>query len=301
MWLKQIKLFQLSKATSYSAEQLEEKLEILAFRPCLPSMPFTCGWVPPIQEDGMPLVQGLNGRLMICLQTEEKVLPATIIRQTLDEKIKQIEKIEGRNIRSKEKLSLKDEIIHTLLPRAFSKLSRMYAYIDIQHQWLVLGTSNAKKAEQFLSILKKSISEEIQPVEAKKFAPLLTHWLKHQDYPTAFSIGKACVLQDPEQKNRTIRCQQQNLFAAGIQSLIKEGCEAKQLALCWQDRVNFVLSADQFSLSGLQYQEAVIAQAKEMDAETKQQQFNADFLIMTETLSGLFRDLLEEVAVPCLA
>lgn len=294
MWLKQIKLFQFPQ-TQYSAEQLEKKLEALAFRPCLPSMPFTSGWVPPVQEDGMPLVQGLNGCFMICLQTEEKVLPAAIIRQALDEKVKEIQSREGRNIRSKEKLALKDEIIHTLMPRAFSKLSKVYAYIDTKNHWLVLGTANAKKAEQFMALFKKSFSEEIHPLDAKKVSPLLTRWLKHQDYPAAFSIGKACMLQDLDQRSRTIRCQQQDLFASSIQALVKEGCAVKQLALSWQDRINFMLSADQYSFSGLQYQESVIAEVKDMDAETKQQQFNADFLIMTESLSALFKDLIEEM------
>ena len=32
---------------------------------------------------------------------------------------------------------------------------------------------------------------------------------------------------------------------------------------------------------------------QEMEAGTKQQQFNTDFLIMTETLDGLFKDLLK--------
>lgn len=36
----------------------------------------------------------------------------------------------------------------------------------------------------------------------------------------------------------------------------------------------------------------MIAQAKiEMEPETRQQQFDADFLIMTETLSALLKDL----------
>ena len=36
---------------------------------------------------------------------------------------------------------------------------------------------------------------------------------------------------------------------------------------------------------------------KEMEAGTKQQQFNADFLIMTETLDGLLKDLLNSFVV----
>ena len=99
-------------------------------------------------------------------------------------------------------------------------------------------------------------------------------------------------MQDPNQENRIIRCKQQDLFAPGIQSLIKDGCEAIQLALSWQDRVNFVLSND-LSLSSVQFQDEIIAQAKEMEPETKDQQFDADFLIMTDTLNHVINELLD--------
>ena len=44
------------------------------------------------------------------------------------------------------------------------------------------------------------------------------------------------------------------------------------------------------------FKDEIIEQVKEMEAGTKQQQFNADFLIMTETLDGLLKDLLDSFA-----
>ena len=99
------------------------------------------------------------------------------------------------------------------------------------------------------------------------------------------------MLQDANQQNRIIRCQQQDLFASNIQSLIKEGCEVKQLVLSWNDQVNFAL-ADDFSLRSIQFQDEIKEQAKDMEPETKQQQFDEDFLIMTATLSNLLNELL---------
>lgn len=204
---------------------------------------------------------------------------------------KELEGIEGRKVYQKEKLSLKDEMVITLLPKAFSKFTRIYAYIDTKNHWLILNTTNTKKSTQFISLFKKAITEDIQASEIKKLSPIITNWLKNQTYPTSFSIEKSCVLQDPDQQNRIIRCQQQDLFASSIQTLIKEGCEAKQLAFCWQDRVYFTLTADNFWLHGIRYQEEITSQAKEIEAESKQQQFIADFFIMTETLAALLKEL----------
>lgn len=287
---KQIQLFQLTSPIQSSSTALAERLESLAFNPCLPSMPSSAGWVSPIDEEEAPLARGINGCIMICLQIEEKILPASVVGQTLKEKIKHIEIAEARKVRQKEKLNFKDEIIHTLLPRAFTKLTRIYAYIDTRNQWLILHTTSPVKTELFISMFKKSLGNGIDSFAVTKPSAIITHWLKTQDYPAFFAIEKACVLQDPDQQNRVIRCQQQDLFAASIQSLVKDGCEAIQIALCWHDRLNFVLAND-FSLRSIRLAENDIAEIND-DMETAQQKFDADFIMMTEMFSGLVKDLL---------
>ena len=294
MWFKQIQLFEL-KEFNLNIEKLNEKLHLLAFEPCSRSLPSTMGWIPLLDEENSPLVQAVNGNLMICLQIEEKIMPAVVIRQELNEKIKQIETTEHRKMGHKEKLSLKDEVTLTLLTRAFSKLTKIYAYIDTKNQWLVVGSTHLKKVEQFISMFKKSVTEKIHSIALKKLSPIMTNWLKDQDYPSSFSIEKSCVLQDQNQQKRIIRCQQQNLFASSIQELIKDGCEVKQFALIWQDRINFTLTND-FLLQSIKFQDEITAQSREMEAETNQHKFYADFLVMSETLSLFFKDLLKEFA-----
>jgi len=303
MWFKQIQLFQLTSPLNSSATSLAERLEPLAFKPCLPTMPTSMGWVSPIDMDDEVLARGINGCIMICLQVEEKILPASVIGDNLKEKIKQIELNEARKVRKNEKINFKDEIIHTLLPRAFSKYTRIPGYIDTRNGWLILNTTSPKKTELFISLLKKSIGDIVEPFETIKPSALITQWLKTQSYPREFSIEKSCVLQDPNQQNRVIRCQEQDLFAGSIQSLVKDGCEAIQIGLCWQDRINFVLS-DSFMLRGVKLADEDITNLRE-DVETKQQRFDADFVLMSEMLSGLIQDLLanfeEKAQVPKLA
>ncbi len=105
------------------------------------------------------------------------------------------------------------------------------------------------------------------------------------------------MLQDVDQQNRIIRCQHQDLFASSIQSLLKGGCEVKQLALSWQEQIYFVL-ADDFSLRSIRFQDEIKEQAKDMEPETQEQQFNADFFIMSTCLRELLAELLEVFAKP---
>lgn len=292
MLLKQIQLFRLEDTSCFILENLLHKLEQLTFNPCLPSTSYSAGWVPPIDDNDMPLAISINSKMILCLQIEEKILPASVVQQELRDKVKEIaEQEQGRKVYKKEKQSLKDEIIMTLLPSAFSKLTRIYAYIDPQNQWLVLGTINLKKTEQFIDIFKKSISEAISVFELKKIPLIMTDWIRHKNYPTSISIEKACVLQDPKQQSRIIRCQQQDVFANGIQTLINEGCEIIQLALQWQDHLHFTFS-HKFHLQSMRFAVDIIAEANDMEAETKLQQFTADFFIMSQSLSQLLNELL---------
>ena len=294
MWFKQAQLFQLNESIAYQPEAIAEKLQQLAFTPCLPSFPLSVGWAPPCESDNeeAPLVHAGNGFILLCLQVEEKILPAAVIRQALQAKVKRIEKLEDRKVRQKDKLSLKDEVIMDLLPRAFTKMTRIYAYIDTKTRLLVLGTTSQTRTDQFITLFKRSFTEGFHAFDLPKLGPVMTVWLKNKKHPGIFSVEESCLLQDPNHENRMIRCQHQDLFAQSIQTFINEGCLLKQVALCWHERVGFVL-ADDFSLRSIKYLEGVKSAANEIEAENKQQQFDADFFIMSQTLSGMIEDLLK--------
>ncbi len=290
MWFKQIQIFQLSSRFKHEASDINNRLEPFAFQACLPSMPSSMGWVSPIDEENAPLTRGLNGCFMITLQIEEKILPASVVNHNLKDKIKQIELNEARKVRQKEKLNYKDELVHTLLTRAFTKFTLLNAYIDVRNQWLILNSISPAKTELFLSMFKKAFGECMEETEVIKPSALLTHWLKTQEYPQEFSIGKACVLQDPDQQNRVVRCQQQDLFTSGVQTIFQEGFNVIQMELCWQDRIRFVI-ADDFSLRSVSLNEEDINEMKE-NYETKQERFDADLILMSESYTGMFKDLL---------
>lgn len=292
MWFKQVQLFRITQSINSSVQAVIDKLEPLAFQPCLPSMESSIGWVAPVEDEGEPLAKAANGCIMLCMQIEEKILPASVVNQALKDKIKMIEQSEARRIRKKEKLSFKDDVMVTLLPRAFTKLNRLYAYIDTRNQWLLINTTSASRTEMFLSLFKKAFGECVESYDVAKPAAVLTSWLKDKNYPTEFAIEKACVLQDPNQQHRVIRCQQQDLFDESIQSLVKDGCAVIQLALNWHDKLTFVLAED-FSIRSIRLAEEDIVEIQE-EMESKQHKFAADLIMMGEMFAGLINDLLTQ-------
>lgn len=293
MWFKQAHVLQLVPAISGDEKALAAKLEPLAFRPCLPSLPSSHGWVAPLDQEDAPLVYATSRYLLICMQLEEKILPASVVRQALDEKIKQIRSTRGEAISQKEKYALRDEIIHTLLPRAFSKLSRFFAFFDKKNNWLIINTTIPSKLENFLGLFKKTLGDTAyHAIESKGVASTLTQWLLEDNAPRSILVEKFCLLKDPNQQRRVIRCQQQDLSVAAIRSLIKDGCEVDELSLNWHDKITFTLTST-FDLKSICYHDEVKNLAKDGGLESKQQQFEVDFFIMTEILSTLIQTLID--------
>lgn len=294
MWFKQATLYQFSRSIKMDQQTLSEALTPLSFSPCLPSLPSSMGWVSPIDQEG-PLVYGNHRFWMICLQFEEKLLPSTVVRQAVLEKIEEIEKKEARTVRGKEKLSIKDEITQTLLPKAFTKKSRVHAFLDLEHRWLVIDSTTPAKVERFMAFLKRALPAiDFTLPETKKPSAVMTEWLKGRE-PHDFEVGQSGVLQDPQQERRMIRCQHQDLSSTPIQSLLKDGCEITQLAMTWKDQLQFTLTS-QFAIRSIKFQEAVIALSKSDYTETPQQRFDADFVIMTDVLTQMIETLYAEFA-----
>lgn len=291
MWFKQLQLFKLSKSISYNTASFAEQLMQFAFTPCLQNLPSTMGWVAPLEQDHASLVYSSNGCMLICLQTEEKILPAAVVNQKLKEEIKEIEETRENKVSKKERQTIKGSIYYSLLPKAFGKISRLYAYIDTKNNWLILNSASQKKIEAFNSFFKKTLPNiSLLPLELKNISQVMTNWLQNDKCPNSLTIENSCVLQDPRKQARIIRCQQQDLFAPSIQKLISESCEVSQMSFTWKDRVTFTLK-DDFTLRSLKYQEALLDLAKESATEDEQDQFDADFIIMAETLSELLTDL----------
>lgn len=295
MWFKNLALFQFTENFTVTVEELEKQLAEHAFSQCSNSAPISMGWVSPMAQD-MPLVHAASGFMMVSFKIQEKMVPAGVIKELLDEKVEEIELRESRKVKKKEKDTLKEEIYQTLLPRAFTRNTVINAYIDTQAGWLVVNASSAKKAENLTINLRKALgSLKIRIPEVLPVSMLLTQWLKTNEYPQDLTIEDQCVLQDNKDASGIIRCQRQNLFTDDILSLIDSGREVIQLALSWQDQLGFVIN-DEFMLKSLKFLEVVQDKANDIVSETKEERFDADFIIMAETLRDFIASIMQVFA-----
>lgn len=296
MLIKQAQIFQLTEINEL-VDNLEEKLEKLPFTSCTPSMFMSIGWVAPLEEffeeeESDELVYRISDYLILCCKLEEKILPLKVIQHELKEKIRQIEYKENRKVGQKEKFTLKTQIIITLLPKAFSQFTKIYIYIDLVQDRLILDTINSKKTMQFISLFNKSFGKELKIFDKiNKLSSLMTGWMEKSEELLEFSIAKSCVLQDPNKQTRRIRCQQQDLLSPNIQALLKDGYKVKQLALNWQNQIDFILD-NRLLLSSIKLQDQMFEQEKIKEGSL-QQQFCSKLLLELDAISNLIEDLLQ--------
>lgn len=294
MWFKNVCLYTLEQDFPYDAEGLDERLARDGFEPCGRLDMESGGFSPPLGEGASQLVHATGPCLMMAIKEESKLLPAGVIRESLDERVQAIEAQEDRKVRKKEKDRLKDEIVLDLLPRAFSRSKRTFGYIDTRNGWLLVDAATWKKAEEFTERLRDVLGTfPVNPPEADT-APqaVMTRWLTRDAPPSDFALGDECVLVDPELEGGEVRCKRLDLSSAEVKNHLKAGKRVARLALTWQDRVSFVLDAD-MSLKRLRFLDAVQDERAETETNTDAERFDSDFAIMSLELSRLMPRLLE--------
>lgn len=282
MWFKNLIVYRLSTPIELSSDQLETRLEEFAFRPCNSQEQSKYGWSKPMGKHGSSLIHVTDGNILLCARKEDKMLPASVIKEALDEKVEMIEQETARPVKKKEKDALKEEIIHTLLPRAFSRLGSTFAYIAPKQGLIIVDASSHNKAEDLLALLRKSIgSLAVLPVQSKTpVDQTMTQWLTGEGSTAPFTLLEEAELKSPLENGAVLRCKNQDLLSTEIQAHIENGMFVTKAALQYGDSMTFVLNED-MTIKRVKFTDVVTEQQEDQDKADKAACFDADFAIMT--------------------
>lgn len=292
MWFKNLRIYRLTRTIDTSPETLETKLAEHSFQPCSNLEFSRYGWISPLGRHGDLYTHTVNGCTMICARKQEKILPPAAINEMVEEKVADLEARQDRSIYRKEKRNIKDEVIHTLLPRALTRSSQTFAYFSGKQDLLVIDAASATKAEEFLDYLRHTLGElPVVPLTCHGDpAEIMTHWLK-QKTPKGFDLDNECELRNPRESNNIVRCRNQELESDEIMGHLKAGKRVIQLAINWKDAVHFLLTED-FGIKRLKFEDSIRDEA-DTNADDTVSQFDQDFAVMSLQLGFLIDDLLE--------
>ncbi|MGB5065110.1 MAG: recombination-associated protein RdgC [Candidatus Competibacter sp.] len=293
MWFKNMTLFRLVEPLPLSAETLAARLEQHAFQPCPSHQPSSAGWVPPLGRKGRDLVHAAAGRLLLCLRIEEKVLPAAVLNQMVDERIAEMEDQRRQPVRRREKQELREQIVGELLPCALCRSRHGYAYLDPSAGWLVVGSASPRAVEELTGMLRKTLDTlPVAPLRVRQsVAAVMTAWLADGQAPAEFTLGDTCELREVGEAGGIVRCRGQDLAGAEIRGHLVAGKEVTRLGLCWNERIAFVLD-EALVIRRLQFLDVVRESLRDI-ADSPEAIFDAEFALMAGELALLAPRLLD--------
>ena len=290
MWFKQMSFYPLNSQQLPAWDELAEKLAAAEFAPCQGLDWFSEGFTSPAAFSP-ELVFPAEDSCRVVLKKEEKVLPAGVIRDVLEEKVLEIQQAEARNVGRKEKQELKEQITDDLLPRAFTRSSRCEAVFDTRNGFLLVNSASPNKADNLLTKLREALSglEASLPNTKQSPASLMTDWLLRGACEGGFELDSDCELKGSGDVAATVKVSKQDLTADEVVQHVKNGKTVTQLGLVWREQIAFVLTQD-FTLKRIQYLDVLQEEAESHGDDAASLAF-ASQILMADALSALLQEL----------
>lgn len=289
MWFRNLLVYRLSN-WKLSPAALEEKLAQLELQSCSGLEAQRLGWLPP-KGDGEPLVHAQGQQMLICLGSEKKLLPATVVNQFTKARAAEAEEQQGYKPGRKQMKEIKEAVTDELLPRAFAIRRKTYVWIDPQDEWLVVDAASYAKGDEVVEMLGKTLDGITLNLVNTETAPAtaMTGWLAGDDLPSSFTVDQDCELRSTSEDKAAVRYVHHTPDSKEIERHIQSGKQASKLAMSWSDRFSFVLH-DNLQIKRLAPLDLLEEQTREAEADAV---FETDFALMSGELRKLLPALVD--------
>lgn len=292
MWFKNLYLYRLPAEFTLNVDDLEDQLAGLRFQGCTSEQHESTGWVSPFGREAESLTLVSNGYVLVRMAHQERILPSSVIKEELEERVQALEEKDNRKVSTREKKTLREQIEFELLPRAFTRTRQLDAWIDTQNGWMVVNTSSPNQAERLTGLLRKTIGT--LPVTlwttGNKLPVLMTQWIKDNEAPVPFLLGDECELRAPGEAGAVAVFKKHELNTEEVMSNLNAGKVAAKLMLTWADKISFVLT-DTLQLKRVKFLDVLSERMNEQNAETHAEEMDIEFAIMSAEVSLLLADL----------
>ena len=295
MFFRNIRIFRFTRPIQITAEQLEEKLQADAFKPCGPQEQNRRGWCTPLGKHSEQLVHAANGDLLICLQHQEKLLPGPVVKEFVEERAEAIEIEQGRKVRRKEKDEIREQVVLEMLPQAFPRNRKTYGYLSAKNGYLIVDAGSAKAAEDFASTLRKSLGSlpVRPPVVEQAPAFTFTGWINETiDLPDVAVLGADCWMADPSEDGGKVIARGLDLKADEVRNHLEAGMQVTKVALTWDDNVSFCLD-ETLAITRVKFGDTLKDQLDDIDADDALEKMDAGFCLMALELERMIPALLK--------
>ncbi|HET6604268.1 MAG TPA: recombination-associated protein RdgC [Xanthomonadaceae bacterium] len=292
MFFRNLTLFRFPASAMPAVDALDAHLARRPLRPPGPLELSTHGFVSPFGRAEEALSLSVGASTLVSLGGADKLLPAAVVNQAMAEQLDAIAQRQGRRPGGRERRRVREEVMADLLPRAFSKPSRLDAYLDGKAGWLLIDTASRKAAENFVSALREALGSFPALPANPESSPraLMTGWLAGDPLPEDFALGDECELRDPADTRVVVKAQRHDLHGEELREHVKAGKQVFRLALVYAGRISFVLGED-LVVRKLRFLDAVTEQLDQEQPDSARAERDVTFALMSGELARVLARL----------
>lgn len=244
-----------------------------------------------ILRNNSPVID-VDGQFMLVMETQEKLIPSSTVKNEVDQRIAEFIKNTGDEAMAKGKKfrrDIKEQVIESLYAKAFVTSKYTGIWIDSKTGIMCIDTTSDSKIDDVLTSMRKNDFPAMKRVRTKYEAgSTMQKLLASEDQQeNGFSVGQSCELVAEGQQS--IRYKNVSLDTDEVRGHLLHGRRVKKLELTYQNKIVFTLH-DNFRISGIKILEEIQDAEEYESAEAK---FDADFAIMTGMYSELIGAVVE--------
>lgn len=294
MWFKNLQLYRLPAPWSIDLAKLDEQLARGEFVRCPSNQPMSRGWVSP-RKDGA-LIYSNDRQWLVALAVEQRLLPSSVVNEMAQERAEQITDQQGYAPGRKQMKEIKERVTEELMPRAFTRKRTTFVWIDPQNGWFAVDAGSQSKAEEVIEHMRVCLDEFPLKALHTQLSPqsAMADWLAGGDAPAGFTIDRDCELKSVAEEKAAVAFKRHPLgdeVGTEIKSHLAGGKLPTRLALTWDERISFVLT-EKLEIKRLAFLDLLKEEA-DKNAKHADEQFDADFALMTGELSRFLPQLIE--------
>jgi recombination associated protein RdgC len=252
------------------------------------------GWINPFGTDDCRRVLVMGHHRLLSALHQEKILPSCVVNDDVNERVDTIEAAEGRTLRRRERLTIKEQVFEELLPRAFIRRKRVDIWIDIEHGIIAVNCTTPTMAERVLDLLRHTLgSLKVTPLSvAVPPTQVMTTWLKSGEIPEGVALGESATLSAPGGEDGTMSVKDFDLQGEEVSTALDHGRLVTVLEMGIEGVASFKLH-DDMSIKRLSFADAIIDEAESADDEEDAKlRLESDFAIMAQAMAPAIQQLI---------
>ena len=293
MFFRNLIVYRLPAGWSLSPSEIEAKLSTRPLQPCAPFDMLSKGWVAPSKTGR--LVHNVGRQCLVALGMEQKILPASVVRQEAQRRAEVLEQTRGFPVGRREMRDLKLKVAEELRARALCRQRVTRAWLDPEHGWCVVDASGPNRAEDLIEVLRDTLGSfavTLLQTQHSAHASMAT-WLTAGQAPGRFGIEQDLELASRDGAKASVRYKSCPLESREIKTHLAAGRQPVRLGLSWQDRIAFALT-DKLQFKRVEFLELGDDAADSSEPQGDEgERFDADFTVMTGELAHLLRDVVD--------